>query len=76
MRYNCIIMCFLVLFGLPFISLNSVKYNAFRFFLNYDFMLLYLCSILGYLGGKPVEEPFVMLGQLLRLYILCILYLC
>lgn len=58
-----------ILFFLPLLDTSLIRSNAFRplmklffWFLVGDFLLL------GWIGAKPVEEPFIFLGQILTGY--------
>lgn len=58
----------LVLFFLPYFSVNLVKHNSFRFFYKLFFYFFMITVIfLGYLGGNPVEDPYLFLGQFFTL---------
>jgi len=54
----------LVLFLLPYFSRELVKFNTFRFFFKIWFYI-YVIDVLflGWLGGNPVEHPYLYLGQ-------------
>nr|YP_011017021.1 apocytochrome b [Gracilaria hainanensis]WQB61699.1 apocytochrome b [Gracilaria hainanensis] len=68
----------LVLALLPWIHSTEVRSSRFR--PTYRFLywtMLGCCLILGWIGGMPVEEPFVLIGQIASIYyfiyFLCIL---
>jgi len=55
----------IVLFLLPFFSVLSVRSNIFKPFHKLVFWFLLVdCFILGWVGGKPVETPYVEIGQI------------
>lgn len=54
-----------VLLLLPFYAVSKVRSAAFRSFYKISFwFFLSNCLILGWIGGKSVEEPFYTIGQL------------
>lgn len=55
----------LVLFVLPFISFPQIRSMDFRPFSRLLFWFFVSdCFILGWIGSKPVEYPFIEIGQL------------
>nr|YP_010199517.1 apocytochrome b [Gracilaria baiana]UAD89375.1 apocytochrome b [Gracilaria baiana] len=68
----------LVLALLPWIHSTEVRSSRFRPVYRFLYWtMLGCCLILGWIGGMPVEEPFVIIGQIASLYyfiyFLCIL---
>nr|YP_009504384.1 cytochrome b [Gracilaria chouae]ATG87373.1 cytochrome b [Gracilaria chouae]AWX65715.1 cytochrome b [Gracilaria chouae] len=68
----------LVLALLPWIHSTEVRSSRFRPIYRFLYWtMLACCLILGWIGGMPVEEPFVLIGQVASVYyfvyFLCIL---
>nr|YP_010199817.1 apocytochrome b [Gracilaria tikvahiae]UAD89825.1 apocytochrome b [Gracilaria tikvahiae] len=68
----------LVLVLLPWIHSTEVRSSRFRPVYRFLYWtMLGCCLILGWIGGMPVEEPFVLIGQIASIYyfvyFLCIL---
>nr|YP_010199692.1 apocytochrome b [Gracilaria domingensis]UAD89600.1 apocytochrome b [Gracilaria domingensis] len=68
----------LVLALLPWIHSTEVRSSRFRPVYRFLYWtMLGCCLILGWIGGMPVEEPFVLIGQIASfyyfIYFLCIL---
>jgi ubiquinol-cytochrome c reductase cytochrome b subunit len=58
-----------VLFFLPFFVNTEVRSMKFRPISQFFFwFLVFDCFLLGWIGGKPAEAPFVQVGQLLSVY--------
>lgn len=58
-----------VLFLLPFISNSVFKgsfFETFKTFLFWSFLAV--CVLLGWIGFKPIEDPYLMLGQTLTVF--------
>jgi quinol-cytochrome oxidoreductase complex cytochrome b subunit len=59
----------LVLFFLPFIVSPEIRSNDFRPLANFFFWVFFVDAlILGWVGGKPVEEPYVQIAQLATIF--------
>ena len=60
----------LILFFLPWLDKSPVRSGSYRpkFKMFFWFGLIPCVAILGYCGGKPAEEPFVMLSQVATAY--------
>jgi quinol-cytochrome oxidoreductase complex cytochrome b subunit len=59
----------LVLCLLPYLVSPEVRSNDFRPLANFFFWLFVLDAfILGWVGSKPVEEPYVQIAQLATVY--------
>jgi len=57
-----------ILFFLPFFSLSKIRSSSFRpIFKVYFWFFLHIFLMLGWLGGKPIEYPFLEIGQLYTL---------
>jgi ubiquinol-cytochrome c reductase cytochrome b subunit len=60
---------FVSLLALPFINSSEVRSSSFRPLHKIFFWLLVSdCLILGWIGQKPVEEPYVTIGQIASVY--------
>lgn len=54
----------LVLFLLPFINTSEIRSSRFRpLYRKFYWMFVADCLILGWIGGKPVEYPYIEIGQ-------------
>jgi ubiquinol-cytochrome c reductase cytochrome b subunit len=54
-----------VLLFLPLINTSNVRSSFFRPFHRYAFWLfLGNTLVLGWIGGNPVEDPYILIGQL------------
>jgi quinol-cytochrome oxidoreductase complex cytochrome b subunit len=54
----------LVLFLLPFINTSEIRSSRFRpLYKKFYWMFVTDCLILGWIGGKPVEYPYIEIGQ-------------
>ena len=59
----------LLLFFLPWLDKSPVKSTSFRPMARIFFWILVAdCITLGYVGGKPPEAPYVMIGQIATAY--------
>jgi ubiquinol-cytochrome c reductase cytochrome b subunit len=59
----------LLLFFLPWIDRSPVRSGSYRPRFRQFFWILVLdVLVLGYVGGKPAEEPYVMISQLATIY--------
>ena len=59
----------LLLFFLPWLDRSPVRSGRYRpLFKQFFYLLLVDVAILGYCGGAPAEEPFVMISQLASAY--------
>lgn len=66
---------FIALFALPFLNTSSVRSSSFRPIHRKLFWLLVADSfILVWIGQKPVEDPYIFIGQLASVYFF--LYFC
>lgn len=55
-----------ILFVLPFITEDRVRNGSFRELHKLGFYsFVVICLYLGWLGGKPIEYPFLQLGQII-----------
>jgi ubiquinol-cytochrome c reductase cytochrome b subunit len=58
-----------ILFFLPWICSNEIRSSIFRpIYRKLFWLLLAVLVILGWVGSKPVEEPYVFVGQLASLF--------
>jgi quinol-cytochrome oxidoreductase complex cytochrome b subunit len=59
----------LVLAALPWLDTSKVRSAVFRPVYKWFFWLFFAdCLLLGYIGGKPAEEPYVLIGQFATAY--------
>jgi len=59
----------LVLFLLPFINTSEIRSSNFRpLFAKAYWAFIADCLILGWIGGKPVESPYIEIGQVATAY--------
>ena len=59
----------LLLFFLPWLDKSPVRSGSYRpKFRMFFWILLADVAVLGYCGGKPAEEPYVMISQLATIY--------
>ena len=59
----------LLLFFLPWLDKSPVRSGSYRPMFKWSFLLLVIdVLILGYCGGAPAEEPFVMISQVASAY--------
>jgi quinol-cytochrome oxidoreductase complex cytochrome b subunit len=55
----------IVLFFLPFFHTSSVRSSSFKPFTKFVILLFFgNAFILGFIGGTPVEDPFVLIGRI------------
>ena len=58
-----------ILFAIPFINTSEIRSSQFRPIFRVFFWLLVVdFLILGWIGQKPVESPFVEVGQIATLF--------
>jgi quinol-cytochrome oxidoreductase complex cytochrome b subunit len=58
-----------VLLLLPFINTSEIRSTYFRpIFKQFFWLFVVDCIILGWIGQKPVESPFIEIGQLATVY--------
>lgn len=72
------VLAIVVLALLPWIHSTEIRSSRFRPIYRYLFWIMICCCIiLGWIGGMPVEEPYVMIGQIASVYyfvyFLCVL---
>nr|WQF69580.1 apocytochrome b [Pleonosporium sp.] len=59
----------LILITLPWIHSNEIRSSRFKPIYKFLYWTLISdCLLLGWIGGVPVEEPFIIIGQLLSFY--------
>ena len=59
----------LILFFLPWLDTSKVRSAKFRpLYRQFFWLFLVDCLVLGYVGGKPAEEPLVTIGQFATAY--------
>ena len=60
-----IALVFICLLLLPFINTSQIRSSSFRPFHKIFFWLLLAdCLLLGWIGQKPVEDPYILIGQI------------
>lgn len=58
-----------VLFALPWLDRVSVRSATFRpLYKKFFWLFLVVCLVLGYVGGKPAEQPYITIGQIATAY--------
>jgi len=64
-----IALVFISLLALPFINTSPIRSSNFRPLYKKLFWLLVAdCLILGWIGQEPVEDPYIIIGQLASVY--------
>jgi ubiquinol-cytochrome c reductase cytochrome b subunit len=72
-----ILLVFISLFCLPWLSSNRIRSTLFRpVFECFYWLFVADCVILSWIGAQPVEEPFIIIGQGCSLYFFFFLLVC
>lgn len=59
----------LILAVLPWLHSTEIRSSRFRpIYKTLHWTLISCCLLLGWIGGMPVEDPYILIGQLLSLY--------
>ena len=59
----------IILFFLPWLDTSKVRSAKFRpWYRQFFWLFLVDCVVLGYVGGKPAEEPLITIGQIATAY--------
>jgi quinol-cytochrome oxidoreductase complex cytochrome b subunit len=59
----------LILLALPFINTSEIRSTTFRpIFKKLYWIFIANCVILGWIGGNPVESPYIEIGQIATVY--------
>ena len=59
----------LILAALPWIHSTEIRSSRFRPIYKFFFgILLSCCLLLGWIGGMPVEDPYIIIGQILSIF--------
>nr|YP_011017565.1 apocytochrome b [Antithamnionella miharai]WQF69340.1 apocytochrome b [Antithamnionella miharai]WQF69365.1 apocytochrome b [Antithamnionella miharai] len=59
----------LILAFLPWIHSTEIRSSRFRPIYKFFFWVFISCSLLlGWIGGMPVEDPYILIGQILSIY--------
>nr|YP_009515529.1 apocytochrome b [Montagnia macrospora]AVK39476.1 apocytochrome b [Montagnia macrospora] len=62
----------LILATLPWIHSTEIRSSRFRPLYKFFYgILLSCCFLLGWIGGMPVEDPYVLIGQILSIFYFC-----
>jgi ubiquinol-cytochrome c reductase cytochrome b subunit len=57
------------LFALPIINTSPIRSSSFRpIYKKFFWLLVVDCLVLGWIGQKPVEDPYVLIGQLASVF--------
>lgn len=60
---------FVCLFALPFLNTSPVRSSSFRpLFKKFYWLLVADCVLLGWIGMQPVEDPYVLVGQIASVF--------
>jgi len=58
-----------VLLLIPFINTSEIRSSTFRpLFKKFYWLFIADCFILGWIGGNPVENPYILIGQIATIY--------
>ena len=58
-----------ILAGLPWLHSTEIRSSRFRpIYKFFYWTLISCCLLLGWIGGMPVEDPYILIGQILSLY--------
>ncbi|MDX6806376.1 cytochrome b/b6 [Terrihabitans rhizophilus] len=58
-----------VLFFLPWLDTSKVRSTSYRpLYRQFFWVLVVVCLLLGYVGGKPAEPPYILIGRILTVY--------
>jgi ubiquinol-cytochrome c reductase cytochrome b subunit len=64
-----IALVFISLLALPFINTSPIRSSNFRpLYKKFFWLLVADCLILGWIGQEPVEDPYIIIGQLASVY--------
>ncbi len=59
----------IVLLIIPFINTSEIRSSTFRpLFKKFYWLFIADCFILGWIGGNPVENPYILIGQIATVY--------
>jgi len=59
----------LILLILPFLNNSNIRSSQFRPFYRIGFWFFFVdCLILGWIGGKPIEHPYLIIGQVATVF--------
>ena len=59
----------LILAILPWVHSTEIRSSRFRpLYRLFYYSIVFCCLILGWIGGMPVEEPYVLIGQIASIY--------
>jgi len=64
-----IALVFISLLALPFLNTSPIRSSNFRpFYKRFFWILVADCFLLGWIGQQPVEDPYILVGQLASVY--------
>jgi ubiquinol-cytochrome c reductase cytochrome b subunit len=64
-----IALVFICLFALPFINTSPIRSSSFRpLYKRFFWFLVADCVLLGWIGMQPVEDPYVLVGQVASVF--------
>ncbi len=59
----------IILLIIPFINTSEIRSTNFRpLFKKFYWLFIIDCFILGWIGGNPVENPYILIGQIATIY--------
>lgn len=66
---TAMILAIVILALLPWIHSTEIRSSRFRPIYKFFYWTIFLCCIiLGWIGGMPVEEPYIVIGQVASIY--------
>jgi ubiquinol-cytochrome c reductase cytochrome b subunit len=68
-----LILSVVIFYLLPFLSQNKTSFLKTDFILCWVFLFVFL--ILTWIGGKPVEDPYILIGQIFTMCYFTLVFL-
>lgn len=63
------VLAILILLVLPWLHTSRIRSTAFRpIYKKFFWLFIINCLILGWIGGKPIEDPYLLIGRLATLF--------